>query len=231
MSQVGVSVGQSDAFYTAVLKQIGAPVTGPNLAVMRAWAKAEGSVADFNPFNTTQHGHGATFIGPGIASYPSLAEGSAAIAGQLKSLYPGIVAGFVASDPNRTIAEIVASPWAASHYGGSANYKASDIWQIYSKNPDVKGAADIGGALGVSGGSISVAPGSDANTVDGNNPLSVLSGINRILGKITSAAFGKQVALTGIALFCVIVGFVILFRKPLGTGAKAALNVAKKIPV
>jgi hypothetical protein len=47
-------------FYEAVLRAIGAPVTGNTLAVIYAWRQTEGGKATYNPFNTTWKKPGST---------------------------------------------------------------------------------------------------------------------------------------------------------------------------
>jgi hypothetical protein len=47
-------LSEIERFYAAILTQMGFPTTDGNLIFMRAWRKAEGGQAAFNPWNTTQ---------------------------------------------------------------------------------------------------------------------------------------------------------------------------------
>ncbi len=126
---------QTEDTYAGVLSGIGAPISSVNLAVMRAWARAEGSCASFNPWNTTQNAPGSYKDSAGTTWFADLPSAVAAVTRQLLSLYKGIVAGFVASDANATIAALVESPWASGNYYGKGNYQNSTIWRIYLEAP------------------------------------------------------------------------------------------------
>ncbi len=130
-AQSWIAAGQAQPFFASILHAIGAPVTGANLQVMEAWARSEGSRSAFNPWNTTQRAPGYKVDSNGSTIFADAASSVTAHTKQLRSLYPAVIAGFVASNPERTIAAIVASPWASSHYGGAADYKKSLIWQVY----------------------------------------------------------------------------------------------------
>jgi hypothetical protein len=52
--RVAVSPPEDDAFYSAVLKKLGANVTPEKLKFFYAWRLAEGATALYNPFNTTR---------------------------------------------------------------------------------------------------------------------------------------------------------------------------------
>lgn len=130
-SQSWIAAGQAQPFFASILHAIGAPVTGANLQVMEAWARSEGSRSAFNPWNTTQRAPGCKVDSNGSTAFADAASSVTAHTKQLRSLYPAVIAGFVASNPERTIAAIVASPWASSHYGAGGDYKKSLIWQVY----------------------------------------------------------------------------------------------------
>jgi hypothetical protein len=71
----------SDRFYERVLEGIGAPVSSNALTLMRAWQRAEGGSATFNPFNTTQrYGASTPYNKVGVQNYASEADGVAATA-------------------------------------------------------------------------------------------------------------------------------------------------------
>jgi hypothetical protein len=100
--------GSETSFYTALLKDLGAPVTPANLMSMYAWGRHEepcfppqdcGGNA-WNPLNIKN------FISGGFEQYSSAAEGAAHTAGfMLANNYPSIVAalrsgnGLCGSDP------------------------------------------------------------------------------------------------------------------------------------
>lgn len=105
--------GGEDAYYAAVLRGIGAPVTPANLAFMRAWKRAEGG-DDTNPFNTTQGAPGATnFNSVGVKRYASVESGiQATIQTLTNGNYAGIIAALKAgTDPMAAAHALAASPW------------------------------------------------------------------------------------------------------------------------
>ena len=85
----------SDRFYERVLEGIGAPVSSNALTLMRAWQRAEGGKASFNPFNTTQPWPGATAYNKvGVRNYASESDGVAATTKTLlNGRYGAIVEG------------------------------------------------------------------------------------------------------------------------------------------
>ena len=139
----GNGLGRDDAFYARVLSGIGAPVNQTNLAVLRAWQKAEGGSASWNPFNTTAKAPGATAYnnnnGYPVRNYTSEAQGVDATVRTLKlGYYKVIVAGLRNSNPITAIAGIVASPW-DGHYGatksaGGWNFRTSHVYKIWASN-------------------------------------------------------------------------------------------------
>lgn len=126
-----IARGQEQPFYASMLGALGAPVTATNLQVMEAWARSEGSRSAYNPWNTTQRAPGAKVDSNGSTSFASAATAVAAMKRQFESLYRPVIAGFGASSAERTVAAIVASPWASSHYGGAADFRRSLIWKVY----------------------------------------------------------------------------------------------------
>jgi hypothetical protein len=64
-----------------------------NRRLLRAWAKAEGGSARYNPLNTTEPWHGTTnYNSDGVKNYPTAAAGIAATAATLRNgHYQGIV--------------------------------------------------------------------------------------------------------------------------------------------
>lgn len=85
------------AFLTAVLKDLGDPVTGPNLTSLAGWVQQETPwppVAANNPFDSELNEPGATvFNSDGVRNYPSPTEGAAATAATISNgFYPHITA-------------------------------------------------------------------------------------------------------------------------------------------
>lgn len=65
----------------ALLHSIGAPITQSNITFMRAWQRAEGGSAAYNPLNTTQGAPGATdYNSVHVRNYTSPQQGTAALA-------------------------------------------------------------------------------------------------------------------------------------------------------
>jgi hypothetical protein len=137
----GNGQGRDDAFYALVLSGLGAPINQVNLGVLRAWQKAEGGSASWNPFNTTKTAPGATAYnsnnGHPVRNYTSESQGVAATVATLKlGYYKAIVAALKASNAPAAIAAIVASPWdghygAKSVSGGGYDYTKSSIYSAW----------------------------------------------------------------------------------------------------
>lgn len=111
-AEVDVKGGEV-AYYAAVLKGIGAPVTPANLAFMRAWKQAEGG-DDTNPFDTTQGAPGATdFNSVGVKRYASVQSGiQATIQTLTNGNYGNILQALKAgTDPMAAAHALAASPW------------------------------------------------------------------------------------------------------------------------
>lgn len=92
-----------EAFYHALLDALDAPKNDNNLHALRAWGECEGSAAQYNPLDTTQHEEGATeynsFESGGstlhVWNYPDEATGIRATVTTLHNgYYPHIVAAF-----------------------------------------------------------------------------------------------------------------------------------------
>ena len=83
-----------DLFYKEILTGIGAPHSDRNILFLYAWRNAEGAVAAWNPFNTTQPATGATCYRttPRVRNYPNRASGlKATIDTLLNGYYPNLV--------------------------------------------------------------------------------------------------------------------------------------------
>jgi hypothetical protein len=123
--------------YTRILTGIGAKATPENIKLMQSWRNAEGGTHNNNPFNTTQNWAGAS--GGGVKRYQTRQQGIDATVDTLvnagartggRGYYSGVVSGFRTNNPAKTAQAIVASPWAASHYGG--DWQSSNIWKGYT---------------------------------------------------------------------------------------------------
>jgi hypothetical protein len=110
--------GYTDQVGADILRGIGAPVTAANLRRLRAWARAEGGSASFNPFNTTMGESGATnYNKVGVKNYPTQPVGTQATVATLRlGYYKQVVAAL--RDTNTTDAQFAAavgsSPWGTS---------------------------------------------------------------------------------------------------------------------
>lgn len=104
---------EQDAFYVAVLKGLGLPVSEGNMQLMRAWNQAEGMDAGYNnPFATTQGGPGTKINSVGVMAYSSFDAGVQATIQTLQNgRYQGILDGLARSDPAATAQAIADSPW------------------------------------------------------------------------------------------------------------------------
>lgn len=97
-----VTSGSEPAFFSAVLADLRAPVTGAGLTSLAAWASREGAwgtVGKSNPLDTTLPMPGSrafnTFgTGLHVQSYPTASEGAEATALTIEGGYPLITAAF-----------------------------------------------------------------------------------------------------------------------------------------
>lgn len=106
--------------------------TAPTVAFVVAWTIAEdgrdgpgSAFARNNPLNTTQSGYNETesINEDGVRGYATRADGLDATVQTLGyGYYTEIVAGLRANDPDRALRGLIASPWAASHYGGGVGW-------------------------------------------------------------------------------------------------------------
>ena len=99
-----------------VLIQMGIPVTTAPMAMLLAWAQAEGGIGHNNPLNTTLVMTGSTPWnsngGYPVQAYPDLATGVAATVGTLQSAYyTSIVADLRTGNTSQFAADVYASPW------------------------------------------------------------------------------------------------------------------------
>lgn len=103
-----------DQFARDVLARVGAPVTGENMRLMRAWVSSEGTAARFNPLATTKTAAGATaFNSVGVKNYTSYDQGvTATVQTLLNGRYPAVLSGLREGGDALKVADaIAASPW------------------------------------------------------------------------------------------------------------------------
>lgn len=92
-----------------LLRAIHASGYRANRKLLRAWARAEGGTARYNPLNTTEPWPGSTdYNSVGVKNYPSGAAGIAATAATLvNGHYNGIVADLRRRKDHKTARQIV----------------------------------------------------------------------------------------------------------------------------
>ena len=218
----------SSAWGKALLQKLGAPVTKANLAVLSAWAQAEGSNARNNPFDTTQQAAGATaFNSVGVRNYLSPQQGLDATYQTLTNgRYPDIIAALKkGNDPAGVADAIGASPWGSS---------GRLIRQILG----LPASKQTGGPQPASGGgkSTAVNAGAATGTAQDTSALSTLTGgigdIGDDIGKGILEALSPLVsllwnmALVGAGAAAMVVGIVLLAR--LTTAGRAVEDDAAK---
>lgn len=127
-----------DAFFGAILKGVGAPITKNNLLYFYAWRQAEGGKALHNPFNTTQKASGASdYNSSGVKNYVSSEQG---VAATVKTLLNGRYEEIISclkndKTPAETAEALSKSPWGTgelakkiiSGYESGANPKPPEI--------------------------------------------------------------------------------------------------------
>jgi len=116
------------------LTRLGAPVTPGNLQFVYQWEVAEGGGGKYNPLNQgpvaghpnltttgSQYGGGAA----DFASWDAGLEG--AVDFLHYGHYKGVLAGLMANNPVAARNALIASPWAASHYGNGKNWPVNTV--------------------------------------------------------------------------------------------------------
>lgn len=116
------------AFATAVLQGLGAPASASNLQFFYAWMAAEGGHTNgalYNPLNTTQEGYGGSNAVGNVKAYPNMQAGVQATIQTLQNgYYTNVVDALKSGNGAGARNAVIASPWAASHYGGGKGFPA-----------------------------------------------------------------------------------------------------------
>lgn len=98
--------GSPDAFYGAVLRNLGIQDDPARRGILKAWASLEGTAARNNPLATTLRAPGSIPLpgnSAGVQQYATPAAGAAATAATIRNgHYPTIIAGLRAASVNGT---------------------------------------------------------------------------------------------------------------------------------
>jgi hypothetical protein len=142
-----------------LLKLTGAPVTPGNTQFVYDWEVSEGGGGKFNPLNQgpvpgkPQWTTTGSQYGGGAADFASWQTGLLGASAYLHMpAYAGVLAGLRANDPVAARSALIASPWAASHYGGGANFSSAPVPGGKPVLPPLGAGGITGGAGGVGAG-------------------------------------------------------------------------------
>lgn len=181
----GGGPGAAYTWAVDLLRKIGAPLSTGNEQMIFDWETSEGGGGKYNPLNQgPDPGHpeltstGAQY-GGGAADYVSWSAGLQGAADYLAMpAFAPIATALKANDPVTARADLISSPWAASHYGGGQSFS----------NTALPGKAS---ALGAAGGS------ADTTAAASSNPLTAIAGIGTTL---QTAAIVGPIVIGGAAL-------------------------------
>lgn len=139
-----------------LLRKIGAPTSAGNQQMVYDWEVSEGGGGKYNPLNQgTDPSNPALTTsgnqyGGGAADYVSWSAGLQGAADYLAMpSFKGIADALRANTPAAARADLIASPWASSHYGNGASFSDSPV----------PGQAS---ALAPAGGTAAAAPSTDS---------------------------------------------------------------------
>lgn len=178
-----------------LLSRIGAPESASNVQFVYDWEVSEGGGGKYNPLNQGPvPGHpeltttGSQY-GGGAADFASWDAGITGASDYLSfSNFIGIKDALLKGDGAGARSALIASPWAASHYGGGSGFSDAPV----PGRASALGAA--GGAVGTGASSNGKTPGLNANPLDG-------FGIPAALGTILKPAlYTFPVIIAGAAL-------------------------------
>jgi hypothetical protein len=127
-----------------LLPELDAPITHGNLLALISWMHAEGSIARFNPFATTQDMPGATIFNyASVKNYPSLESGVEATAktllyGANRNLYGYLpILKSLRNDrqPKRTLGAVEKSEWGTGGLAKRVLPYAKRDYRLYADKP------------------------------------------------------------------------------------------------
>lgn len=117
-----------------LLQKIGAPLTAGNEQVVYDWEVSEGGGGAYNPLNQGPDPNDSSLTstgsqyGGGAADYVSWNAGLVGAADYLSMPnFAPIADDLRNNDPQQARTDIIASPWAASHYGGGSAFNNSAV--------------------------------------------------------------------------------------------------------
>lgn len=194
--------GGAGAAYTwarDLLKRIGAPATAGNEQFIFDWEVSEGGGGKFNPLNQgpDPSNPGLTTTGSqyggGAADYASWSAGLTGAADYLAMpAYQGIAEALRRNEPATARADLISSPWAASHYGYGSGFSDQALPGKASALSPAGGAA--GGPDGSSPsvlGSIAALP-STLTRIAVIAPIVVLGGALVVVGAAKATGLDKK---------------------------------------
>lgn len=204
--QQGGGDGAAVTWAKNLLALIGAPQSPGNVQVVYDWERSEGSGGQYNPLNQgPTPGHpdwsGGSQYGGGASDYTSWQTGLQGAASYLNmSSYAGIRTALVNNNPQQARANIISSPWAASHYSGGSAFSSAPLpGQATALGPggtvqqtgvtsDLAGAAAGGLLSGLTGGF-----GTDVVDLVERGALILFGGILVIMGLLRFTGTDKAV--------------------------------------
>jgi hypothetical protein len=132
-----------------LLTALGAPVTPGNEQFIYDWEQSEGGGGQYNPLNQgpvpgqPQLTSTGSQYGGGAADYVSYAAGIQGAVDYLNmSNYTAVKQALDNNDPNGAKSALIASPWAASHYGEGASFSNAPLPGQASSLLDTNGGVE-----------------------------------------------------------------------------------------
>lgn len=214
------------AWASALLVDLGAPLTTNNLNNVKSWMASEETASSWltnnNPLNTTWGSKSS-----GIPSYASVIDGITATADTIKQgngAFAGILNALKTNAPYPIFKQaVVASPWAAGHYGKGSAFSSTPL-NAYATGT----GSNPTGTLGQLGSDVTNAASTIAAPVTGL--IKDATSLGGLISDVTNPAFWKRV---GIFFFGVVFigGGVVLFvnTSKAGQGVKQAATTAAAV--
>lgn len=149
-----------------LLKQIGAPLSAGNEQFVYDWEVSEGGGGKYNPLNQGPvPGHpeltttGQQY-GGGAADFASWSAGLTGAADYLQMpSFRNVRDALRSNNPVAARADLIASPWAASHYGGGSSFSSNPVPGKAAALPTTGGGTADSSATSGGGGGILGIPG------------------------------------------------------------------------